>query len=362
VAARQNDPAHRSDAVFGESELRPLQESFARGSGETTASDTCSAVKNDGLPVPIAGHREADPTLLSYGQGGAQVLELQKGLKVAGFDPSPLDGVFGDGTRKAVLAFQKANGLKVDGVAGPETKAAIDKNWWANGVLDGQNRGPLFSHEKPFVAFEIHTGPSLRQQYLDGFVKAGKLTDWRVAESDYREAHGLSPSAQLSDSDVAKIRDSLDKSGADPTTKIGAQDISANPRAWSPTGTDAKPTPHDKDLAEKASEGAHVVSEVAHGVKDALDVAKEVSNLPIVRTLAKKAIPVVGVIADGAETVSDVAKSVNHVEEGNVEGAFKDGIEVVGDAFNTVGNFVLPAIIPGIAIKGTTWLLKKVIP
>ena len=36
------------------------------------------------------------------------------------------DGAFGPGTEKAVKAFQEKNGLTVDGLAGPETLAALD--------------------------------------------------------------------------------------------------------------------------------------------------------------------------------------------------------------------------------------------
>ena len=32
-----------------------------------------------------------------------------------------IDGIFGSGTRNAVKAFQKANGLTVDGICGPKT-------------------------------------------------------------------------------------------------------------------------------------------------------------------------------------------------------------------------------------------------
>ncbi|MBI2881601.1 MAG: peptidoglycan-binding protein, partial [Candidatus Tectomicrobia bacterium] len=45
----------------------------------------------------------------------------QAALKKAGFDPGPIDGVAGRKTRAAVMAFQKANGLKADGRVGKTT-------------------------------------------------------------------------------------------------------------------------------------------------------------------------------------------------------------------------------------------------
>ena len=52
-------------------------------------------------------------------------LDIQKRLKVLGFDPGPLDGYPGRRTSAAVRAFQRANGLVDDGIAGPLTLAAL---------------------------------------------------------------------------------------------------------------------------------------------------------------------------------------------------------------------------------------------
>ncbi|MDP1829269.1 MAG: peptidoglycan-binding protein [Archangium sp.] len=59
------------------------------------------------------------------GSTGNDVKELQRALVAKGFDPQGTDGKFGENTRKAVVAFQKANGLKADGVVGKDTRAAL---------------------------------------------------------------------------------------------------------------------------------------------------------------------------------------------------------------------------------------------
>ncbi len=51
--------------------------------------------------------------------------ELQEALKARGFDPGSIDGVMGRNTIAAIRAFQAANGLAVDGVAGPATQRAL---------------------------------------------------------------------------------------------------------------------------------------------------------------------------------------------------------------------------------------------
>ena len=53
------------------------------------------------------------------------VRRVQKALKNAGFDPGSIDGKMGAKTRKAIIEFQKQNGLKADGIAGPQTWSAL---------------------------------------------------------------------------------------------------------------------------------------------------------------------------------------------------------------------------------------------
>jgi N-acetylmuramoyl-L-alanine amidase len=50
---------------------------------------------------------------------------LQRRLSALGYWLGPDNGVFGDATQQAVYALQKAAGVERDGIAGPETKAAL---------------------------------------------------------------------------------------------------------------------------------------------------------------------------------------------------------------------------------------------
>ena len=53
--------------------------------------------------------------LLKVGSKGQQVKDLQEFLEIGA------DGIFGEGTKKAVQEFQKTNGLVADGIVGPST-------------------------------------------------------------------------------------------------------------------------------------------------------------------------------------------------------------------------------------------------
>ena len=63
--------------------------------------------------------------LLRQGATGQVVVELQQKLQASGFDIGSLDGDFGTKTKAAVMAFQKARGLVVDGIVGPATWAIL---------------------------------------------------------------------------------------------------------------------------------------------------------------------------------------------------------------------------------------------
>lgn len=62
---------------------------------------------------------------LKSGMNGSAVRSLQKNLKTLGYYTGSVDGDYGSGTESAVSAFQRANGLKADGVAGKSTLNAI---------------------------------------------------------------------------------------------------------------------------------------------------------------------------------------------------------------------------------------------
>lgn len=63
--------------------------------------------------------------VLSVGAKGEEVSRMQQRLKDLGYLSGEVDGQFGGGTRRAVIAFQRRNGLDTDGIAGEETLAKL---------------------------------------------------------------------------------------------------------------------------------------------------------------------------------------------------------------------------------------------
>jgi len=79
--------------------------------------------KLGGTPVGVTPVSPPE-VLLMLGERGPDVLALQQRLNQRGASVKE-DGVFGTGTRAAVIAFQGANGLRPDGVVGQKTRAAL---------------------------------------------------------------------------------------------------------------------------------------------------------------------------------------------------------------------------------------------
>src|SRR5690554_512613 len=70
--------------------------------------------------------------VLSIGSKGNDVIELQSRLGFIGYHKAKVDGVFGWVTRNSVRNFQAQFGMKVDGIAGYQTKEKLvhaTRNW-----------------------------------------------------------------------------------------------------------------------------------------------------------------------------------------------------------------------------------------
>ena len=97
-----------------------------------------------GTAVALTRHAEASPAVVSVeaavlrqGSRGGEVKEVQRRLKNWGYYTGAVDGIFGSNTKKAVVYFQKKNGLTADGIVGKGTYKALGMNDSYN-ALNGQ--------------------------------------------------------------------------------------------------------------------------------------------------------------------------------------------------------------------------------
>lgn len=93
-------------------------------------------------PTPIT-------TYSYYGSRGQEVINIQTRLKNWGYYKGKIDGIYGYWTYAAVKWFQAKNGLRIDGIAGPETLAAL-------GLPTGTTTGRTVSRNVDLLAHLVH--------------------------------------------------------------------------------------------------------------------------------------------------------------------------------------------------------------
>ena len=98
----------------------------------------------------IVGMQAAEAAVLKKGSTGGEVKEVQRRLKEWGYYTGNVDGIFGSGTRAAVVAFQKKNGLAADGVVGAATYKALGMNDSYN-LLAGQGTTGNFTSSDMYL-------------------------------------------------------------------------------------------------------------------------------------------------------------------------------------------------------------------
>lgn len=130
---------------------------------------------------PVARGRTVRVELLAFGSGyagrhGSQAVRaLQRRLANLGYAPGPIDGRYGPLTEEAVIRFQAARHLHVDGIAGPQTMAAFASAKVLLSPGDGYvpgGSGPVRALQRHLASARFSPGP------IDG--RYGPLTEQAV--------------------------------------------------------------------------------------------------------------------------------------------------------------------------------------
>jgi hypothetical protein len=155
----------------------PTESSTTTTTTSTTTASTTTASTTTATTEPS---RAADLLVsgggtLAPGRRGLGVRALQARLDELGYWPGPVDGVYAEPTRQAVLAFQKAEGLdRRDGVADTEVRERLAEASFGWGrsrsgtvVEIDRDRQLLLVVEAGAVRWTFHTatGPLARGRY-----------------------------------------------------------------------------------------------------------------------------------------------------------------------------------------------------
>ena len=155
------------DATWFHTHMNEIAESAAKGLCEYFGIPYVAPAVAPSIPTVTS-------TILRKGSAGPEVKSLQKKLLQIGYylGSYGADGDYGDATVTAVRKFQKDNSLAVDGEAGPNTLAAVNK------VL------PIVQQEQKAIANRLR-----QAQPTDFSVKP--IINWAENERNYTEKDSL---------------------------------------------------------------------------------------------------------------------------------------------------------------------------
>ena len=153
---------------------------------------------------------------LQTGSRGDEVISLQKRLTELGYQPGTVDGIFGEGTRTALIAFQVCNGLDSDGIAGPETLTCL----FSSEAIAAPEPVNVLAAEWPLLVNRDHL---LDATFIPAnLVLLSEICDEDLVRIKYRGTRGVREAAEaLSEMLKAARREGLKK-----------WQISAGYRSW----------------------------------------------------------------------------------------------------------------------------------
>lgn len=128
----------------------------------TAAVTLCTAVSSNALS--------------KQGSRGDEVIAIQTKLSESGYYSGKIDGIFGSGTKKALISFQKDNGLAADGIAGSKTLMAL-------GITSDSGNSEFTQSEIALLA-RIISAESRGEPY-EGQVAVGAVILNRIAHPSF---------------------------------------------------------------------------------------------------------------------------------------------------------------------------------
>lgn len=186
-------------------------------------------------PTPVAVKPTATPSswktstddyyagypVLKVGSSGSDVSDMQTRLKELGYYTGSIDGRFAGGTQDAVKAFQSANGLTADGIAGRATQdklystGAVAKTITTSGTSSAYSLlkdGSYGTEVRKLQARLTELG------YYAGGVDGVYGSSTESAVKSFQRANGLSADGQAGEATQKKLYSSSAKSNSRPVT------------------------------------------------------------------------------------------------------------------------------------------------
>ena len=187
VKAFQKNNGLGMDGTAGTATLTKLysDEAVAATAASTKATSTAKTAKATPTPAP--------ETNLKKGSSGDAVKSMQQQLIKLGYLTGKADGKFGAKTYAALVAFQKANKLTADGVAGTKTQAKLNSSN-AAAASDNSDTASAVPTTTPTKVAAVSTGTptASRVQYSNWYTTVKDICKRYPYATVYDYATGIS--------------------------------------------------------------------------------------------------------------------------------------------------------------------------
>ena len=193
-----------ADGIFGTATISAVK-----------AFQTVSGLPADGIAgsktlsaLDAAVNKSSSSEVLQKGDSGDAVKALQQQLITLGYLSGSADGVYGDSTKNAVKAFQSANGLSADGIAGQKTQQKLLEEIAKKAGSDASSDQPASVLKRGSVGSAVK---ALQNRLIElGYLPSGNadgefgtLTERAVIA--FQSANGLSADGIVSTKTLEKL-------------------------------------------------------------------------------------------------------------------------------------------------------------
>lgn len=202
AAAQAEAEAEAEAKEKAEAEAKAAAEAKAEAEAEEAAQAEAAAEKateptTSAKPAPTAPETTPASTTLRPGDSGPAVRDLQQKLSALGYWLGTPDSNYGGLTIQAVMALQGSAGLGRDGIAGPQTRAALERSVRppvhggpANRIEIDLARQVLIIVRGGAVKYVLHTSTGSGQPYTSSQGKPAIATTPPGSFSVFRSVDG----------------------------------------------------------------------------------------------------------------------------------------------------------------------------
>lgn len=147
---------------------------------------------------------------LKMGSSGDDVRTVQRLLRNLGYYTGSVDGDYGEATQKAVIAFQRANGLEVDGKVGAATLAKLNSSSAISYKQSIATATPTGSLKNGSSGNDVRTVQRLLRSlgYYTGTVDGDFGDATEAAVIAFQRANGLTADGKVGDATLAALNSS----------------------------------------------------------------------------------------------------------------------------------------------------------